>query len=171
MPGAAEHGVNCVYDAWNRLVRSATQRGTILAEYQYDGTGRRIVEFTNFTVIGTSYPATVTYFYFSGQNAIETRSATFTPGNRSQPRVVGAQYQYVFSPLGVKTPLLRDTYVDGSDFFRRPPLLPDRRQHERDGGRGIQSGARAASGRCRSVTSYDPYGAVTMYDGPASRRH
>ena len=46
------------------------------------------MEFTDFTVIdGTSYPQAVTYYFFSGQNAIETRTATFTAGTLPQPRV------------------------------------------------------------------------------------
>jgi YD repeat-containing protein len=75
-PSDASTALNCTYDAWNRLVQ-VSSGGTILAQYQYDGTGRRIVEFTNFD--SNDNPGTVTYYYFSGQNAIQTRSATFTP--------------------------------------------------------------------------------------------
>ena len=35
-------GLNCIYDAWNRLVQ-VSQGMTVLAQYEYDGLNRRIV--------------------------------------------------------------------------------------------------------------------------------
>src|SRR5271165_4624102 len=71
-PGATSTALNCVYDAWDRLVQVGSG-GAIMARYQYDGTGRQIEEFTNFVVMGgVSYPQAVTYYFLSGQNAIET---------------------------------------------------------------------------------------------------
>jgi YD repeat-containing protein len=40
-PSDATTALNCTYDAWSRLVQ-VSSGGTILAQYQYDGTGRRI---------------------------------------------------------------------------------------------------------------------------------
>ena len=70
--GAESTALTCAYDAWNRLVQ-VSNASEDLARYDYDGTGRRIVEFTDFT--GTT-PGTVTYSYYSGQNAIETRTGS-----------------------------------------------------------------------------------------------
>ena len=47
-PTGASAALTCVYDAWNRLVEVSSFSGE-LASYPYDGTGRRIVEYTDFT--------------------------------------------------------------------------------------------------------------------------
>ena len=47
-PGSEGTGLTCVYDAWDRLYGSHEQHHH-LGEYQYDGIGRKIVEFTSFT--------------------------------------------------------------------------------------------------------------------------
>ena len=48
--------LTCTIDAWNRLVQVSDAGGGVLAQYQYDGTGRRIVEFTDFTVMHDRHP-------------------------------------------------------------------------------------------------------------------
>ena len=153
-PSDESAGLTCVYDAWNRLVQ-VSSGGTILAEYQYDGTGRRIVEFTNYT---GSTPETVTYSYFSGQNAIETRTGSAT----SSPTSLGVQYQYVFSPLGdSKTPILRDTYSSGS-------IVPDDRLYYLTDANTNVTAVVGLSGSTWQVQEryvYDAYGAVTVYSG------
>ena len=117
------------------------------------------MEFTNFT---GSVAGTVTYSYFSGQNAIETRTGSAT----SSPESLGVQYQYIFSPLGPKTPLLRDTYSGSS-------IVPnDRLYYLTDANTNVTAVVGYDTGTSTWVVAeryvYDPYGAVTMYDGPAS---
>ena len=74
---------------------------------------------------------------------------------------MAVQYQYVFSPLGVKTPLVRDTYVDGSISSN------DRLYYLTDANTNVTAvvgfDRGTSSGRCRNGTSYDPYGDVTVY--------
>ena len=118
--GVAPKTVFLGHDADSRvtsLTMYQDSQEVAVAAYSYDGDSRLTEEFTNFTVIdGTSYPGAVTYYYFSGQNAIETRSATFTPGSPAPcPESLPVQYQYVFSPLGGKTPILRDSTFDTND--------------------------------------------------------
>ena len=142
--------MTCVYDGWNRLVQ-VNSGGTILAEFQYDGTGRRIVQFTNFTEIDSvSYPQAVTYFYFSGQNAIETRVGGTAASD--------IQYQYIFSPLG-KDPLLRDTYVSGVISF------DDRLYYLTDANTNVTAvvGLSGSTWAVQERYVYAPYGAVTVY--------
>jgi RHS repeat-associated protein len=104
-PGNTNTGLTCVYDAWNRLVE-VLNGSTIVAQYGYDGTGRMVEELSNFDSNGN--PGTVTYSFYSGQNAIETRSANFSVGEQPTPASTAVQYQYVFSPVSGKTPILRD---------------------------------------------------------------
>ena len=99
-PGDATTALNLVYDAWNRLV-SATF-GTTTVAYQYDGEGRRTER-----IVGT----TVEHDYYSGQQVIQVY--TYTDGTFQ------GGYQYVWSPLYVDTPIVRDAY-DGSRRRRWP---------------------------------------------------
>ncbi|MGO9108654.1 MAG: RHS repeat-associated core domain-containing protein [Thermoguttaceae bacterium] len=159
-PGSASTALNCVYDAWDRLVQVGSG-GAVMARYQYDGTGRQIEEFTNFVVMsGVSYPQAVTYYFYSGQNAIETRAGSAT----SSPTSLGVQYQYVFSPLGEKTPLVRDTYVSGQ-------IVPnDRIYYLTDANTnvtavvGFNQSANGGAGEWQVAERYvyDPYGNVTV---------
>ena len=122
------------------------------------------MEFTDFT---GSAAGTVTYSYFSGQHAIQTRTATFTPGTTvPTPESLPIQYDYVFSAMGAKTPLVRDTYSGSS-------IVPnDRLYYLTDANTNVTAVVGYDTGTSTWVVAeryvYDPYGAVTMYDGPAS---
>jgi YD repeat-containing protein len=104
----------CTYDAWNRLVQvnQGSASGPIIAQYQYDGSGRLVEELSNFT--GTT-PGTVTYSFYDGENAIETRQGTVSGNSIPAASTLSPQYQYVFSPMSGKTPILRDSTFDGND--------------------------------------------------------
>ncbi len=147
------------YDAWNRLVK-VSNGSTILTQYQYDGSGRRVMEFTNFT---GSTPGAVTYYFFDGQNAIETRtgSAGASPGS------LGVQYQYVFSPLGGKVPVLRDGTFD----VNGDATTAGRLYYTSDANTNVTAVVGYDTGTSTWAVQehyvYDAYGAVTMYDGPA----
>ncbi len=157
-PGAESPGLTCVYDAWNRLVQ-VSNGSTILAQYQYDGAGRRIGEFTDFT---GSVAGTATYSYYSGQNAIETRTGPAT----SSPESLSVQYQYVFSAMGAKTPLLRDSTFDTYGN----PTEAGRLYYLTDANTNVTAvvGLSGSTWQVEERYAYDPYGAVTMYDGTIS---
>ena len=126
---------------------------TVLAEYQYDGVGREIVEYTSFT---GSTAGTVTYSYHSGQNAIETRTGSAS----SSPTSVGVQYQYVFSAMGVKTPLVRDTYSSGEI------VSGDRLYYLSDANTNVTAvvGLSDSTWVVSERYIYDPYGSATVYN-------
>jgi RHS repeat-associated protein len=103
--------LTCTFDAWNRLTEVQDSSGNIIAQYEYDGTGRLVEELSNFS---GSTPGTVTYSFYDGQNAIETRTGTVSGGVVPTATSLSPQYQYVFSPVSGKTPILRDsTFVGG----------------------------------------------------------
>jgi RHS repeat-associated protein len=158
-PGAPSTGLTCVDDAWDRLVE-VSDGSTVWAQYQYDGTGREVAALSSFTVIGgTSYPAAVTYSFYCGQNAIETRSATFTAGDAApSPQSLAPSYQYVFSALGAKTPLLRDTYVDGTISYN------DRLYYLTDANTNVTAvvGLSGSTWAVKERYVYNPYGTVTV---------
>ena len=93
-----QSGDTAVYDAWDHLVkvRSGSTTGE---QYEYDGTGRRIQIFSNFSG-GT--PGTTEDDYLSGQQVIETRENT------------AVKYQQIWSPRYIDSAILRDTYSGGS---------------------------------------------------------
>ena len=101
------NGDTGVYDAWGRLVE-ADSGSNIVEQFEYDGTGRRVEVLSEFSG-GT--PGVVTRYYFSGEQVVETR---VTGSKSSAPLAANVQYQYVWSPLYVNSPILRDTYSGGA---------------------------------------------------------
>jgi RHS repeat-associated protein len=143
------------YDAWDRLtaVRTGSATGPLMAHYEYDGTGRRVAE----TSYDSSGNATVTYYLFDGQNEIETRSAAFTGAQAPSPQSLTPTYQYVWSLLGDKTPLLRDSFsgpTEGRLYYTTDANgnVTAVVGQQTDGSWGVSE---------RYV--YSPYGAVTYY--------
>jgi RHS repeat-associated protein len=120
-PDDASAAFNCTYDAWNRLVKVTTGSGegeTTVAEYQYDGLGRRVT--------ATTYAAgvpTVTHFYLSQDDQVlEERAGTSTSASR----------QYVWGLRYVDDLVLRDDNsssgdlgVDNSGLGRRLYAIQD----------------------------------------------
>jgi len=83
-----ENGHTLVYDAWNRLV-SVSGSTTVLANYSYDGTGRRITE---------TEGGTTTDLYYSNQwQVLEERQGGTVAD------------QYVWGPFYVNQLVLRDS--------------------------------------------------------------
>jgi RHS repeat-associated protein len=169
---AAGAALDCKYDAWNRLVQ-VSDAGGIVAQYQYDGENRRVVELANFT--GTS-PGSITYYFFAGQNPIETRAGAAG----SSPQSLATQYQYVWSLRGAKTPLLRDSsFAYNSTTQQWTATTVGRIYYLTDPNDnvtavfGLSGGAWGAGVIERYV--YDPYGTVAYYTaawtGPQSVPH
>ena len=125
-----------VYDAWDRLDQVGNGSG-IVAQYSYDGAGRLVEELSGFVTVGsTPYPTAVAYDYYDGQNAIETRAATFTAGTTPT---------YAWRPrrsinTSIRCWARRRRFWPNSAFDGNVPqpagrsLLHNRRQLERDGG-------------------------------------
>jgi YD repeat-containing protein len=65
------------YDVWNRLVE-VDQGSTVLAQYRYDGEGRRIER-----IVGT----TAEHYFYAGSQVVETRCGSLGKG-----KVVGSLY-------------------------------------------------------------------------------
>ena len=145
-----QSGDTAIYDAWNRLVEVDNGSG-IVAQYQYDGTGRRTEELSNFT--GNS-PSSVTHYYLSGRQVVETR---VTASASAAPVAADVQYQYIWSPIYVDTPVLRDAYSGGS------LVGADRLYYTTDANHNVTA-VLNASGAVQERYSYTPYGAATIYD-------
>ena len=88
-PTSPMTGLTCKYDAWNRLVE-VDNGATVLAQYAYDGLGRKIEDFTYSGGTSTG----VTHYYYGAGEVIETR---VTGSATADPAGVAPQYQYVWS--------------------------------------------------------------------------
>jgi RHS repeat-associated protein len=126
--------------------------GNIIAQYQYDGTGRLVEELSDFS---GSTPGTVTYSFYDGQNAIETRTGTVSSGVVPTASSLSPQYQYVFSPMGGKTPILRDDFTTGTAY---PRLY-----YTSDANTNVTALVNA-SGQVVERYVYSAYGVVTFCD-------
>jgi RHS repeat-associated protein len=147
--------LTCTFDAWDRLTEVQDSSGNIIAQYQYDGAGRLVEELTNFT---GSVPGTVTYSFYDGQNAIETRQGTVSGNSIPAASTLSPQYQYVFSPLSGKTPILRDsTFVGGA------ATSAGRLYYTSDANTNV-TGLINASGQVIERYVYSAYGNVTFCD-------
>ncbi len=148
-----QSGDTAIYDAWNRLVEVDNGSG-IVAQYQYDGTGQRTEELSNFT--GAS-AGSVTHYYLSGQQVVETR---VTASASATPVAADVQYQYIWSPIYVDTPVLRDTYGSGS------LVSGDRLYYTTDANHNVTALVGKVSGTWQVVErySYTAYGVSTVYD-------
>ncbi len=140
-PGNETLGVNCVYDAWNRLV-SATAGG-VTATYSYDGDGR-MVERTQ----GTA----TTHYYYAGQQVVETRAGLSSVA----PQALPPQYQYVWSPIYVDAPVLRDSYNSSGAM-----ISTGRIYYLTDANHSVSAVA-GTSGSVIERYVYDAYGKVTV---------
>jgi RHS repeat-associated protein len=98
-----------------------------------------------------------THFFFSDQDAIETRSGTASSSAES----LDPEYQYIFSARGQKIPLLRDTYLDDE------LSSADRIYYLTDANTNVTAVVAQQSGGSWAVTEryvYDAYGSATIYN-------
>jgi RHS repeat-associated protein len=147
--------LTCTFDAWNRLTEVQDSSGNIIAQYQYDGTGRLVEELSDFS---GSLPGTVTYSFYDGQNAIETRTGTVSGNSIPAASTLSPQYQYVFSPMGGKTPILRDSTFDSETGA---PTSAGRLYYTSDANTNV-TGLVDASGQVVERYVYSAYGNVTF---------
>ena len=98
----------CIYDAWNRLVRVRDGKKTV-AEYQYDGRNFRVVKKTYTTGVFSE----VRHFYYTNDWQVleERASDTLT----SDPRTLAPVSQFVWGQRYIDDLILRDrdTNADG----------------------------------------------------------
>ena len=80
-------------------------------------------------------------------------------GRHRRPTSLGVQYQYVFSAMGVKTPLVRDTYSSGDI------VSGDRLYYLTDANTNVTAvvGLSDSTWVVSERYVYDPYGTVTVY--------
>ena len=93
------------YDGWNRLIE-VTDGTDPLAEFAYDGTGRRIVQWTDFV---DDEPQAATHYFHDDQQVIETRQGS----PATAPESLDEQYQNIWSPRYIDSLILRDEYSSG----------------------------------------------------------
>jgi RHS repeat-associated protein len=149
-PSSPQTGLTCTYDAWNRMVQVASGT-TIVGVYQYDGTNRRTEKLTNFNTSGV--PQNVVYYFYSGQQVVETRAGAPTASPSSLP----PQYQYLWSPRYIDAPIQRDSF-DGSGQIQpasRVFYLADANYNV--------TALVNTSGQVLERYAYDPYGAAAIY--------
>ena len=144
------------YDAWNRLV-AVVDGETVIGEYHYDGSGRRIRRDYDSGAPGSSTGVDiyVHYFYNDNWQVLESRE---TDNNTGQPESIEPQYQFAWNPRYVDSPILRDenTDHDGICDDERIYYLADANFNVTaladDGGDVVE----------RYI--YDAYGGVAIYD-------
>jgi YD repeat-containing protein len=149
--------MTCTFDAWNRLTEVRDSSGNIIAKYQYDGSGRLVEELSDFS---GSTPGTVTYSFYDGQNATETRTGTVSSGVVPTASSLSPQYQYVFSPMGGKTPILRDSTFDSETGA---PTSAGRLYYTADANTNVTALVNAG-GQVVERYYYSAYGQVTFCD-------
>jgi RHS repeat-associated protein len=129
-----QNGNTLVYDAWGRLVQVKNSSNAVIASYNYDALGRRIVE----TESGTT-----TDLYYSSQWQV------------LEERVGGAATaQNVWSPVYVDVLVERDRSVNGG-------TLNERLWVQQDADYNVTALVNG-SGQVVERYLYDPYGQVTV---------
>ena len=148
-PNNQTTGLTCVYDAWNRLVSASDGTNTIT--YQYDGTGRlteRIVS------VGGTIQTTQLYSY-SGRQVVQVY--TYNGAYDGTSDTFQGGQQYIYSPLYVDTPIVRDSYDSGGNYVSSARLF-----YTTDANHNVTA-VTDSTGTVQERYSYDAYGNVTVY--------
>jgi RHS repeat-associated protein len=98
------------YDAWNRLVSVREPDGTLVARYEYDGLGRRIVAQAGTASVPVAATAPVRDLYYSqGWQVLEERVRTSTGAIPAT-----ADTRFIWSPVYVDALVARDRNADNN---------------------------------------------------------
>jgi RHS repeat-associated protein len=98
------------YDAWNRLVSVREPDGTLVARYEYDGLGRRIVAQAGTASVPVAATAPVRDLYYSqGWQVLEERVRTSTGAIPAT-----ADTRFIWSPVYVDAMIARDRNADNN---------------------------------------------------------
>ena len=144
----------------------AVRRKSLSIHTRYDGLNRLIEEYS---VSGSA--KTQTDYYYAGDQLLETRVARPSTwageGKAVDPGTAAVQYQYVWSPAYVDTPVLRDKYsagqMVGTSGGASSPSAAGRIYYLTDANANVTAVADPA-GNVLERYSYDAYGDVTVYD-------
>ena len=158
LDGSGEH-FYLKYDAWNRLVKVYDDGGTpLIAEYQYDGTGRRIVKGVDDGTDGSL--DTFTHYFHNGANqVIETRKGEDVSGAAPAAESLEPKYQNIWSERYVDSMILRDEYDSQGDIITTARIY-----YLSDANFNVTALVNAASGNVVERYLYTPYGTVTVLD-------
>ncbi len=113
-PSGGGQGEGCVFDAWNRLVKVTTGSGeteTTVAEYGYDGLGRRVIKKTYDSAGDLSE---VRHFFLSDQDQVLQEDIEASP--IPNPQSLIPVCQYVWGLRYVDDLVLRDDNSTGGDL-------------------------------------------------------
>jgi len=103
-PAAETAKQQYTYDAWNRLVEVKDNSNALVAQYEYDGLGRRIAKYLPARVAS----ANSVHFYYHGQQVVEERQGLFNAANPPVETIEGnANAQYVYHPYYIDAPAVR----------------------------------------------------------------
>ncbi len=107
-PSDLANSISAKYDAWNRLVE--VKDGThVVAEFEYDGTGRRVLKIYDSQSPGSPDGVDACEHYLhSGQQVIETRQDDLEGGEAPVADSIEPTYQNVWSPRYIDSLILRD---------------------------------------------------------------
>ncbi len=151
-PDAPADAFEVKYDAWNRLVE-VSDGGILIAKYEYDGTGRRIVKQAD-----TEAPAGIDHYehyYYNGVQMIEMRD---TDNPSAVPKSLAPDSRYIWSPRYIDALILRDRDTNGDgDFDQRLYYLSDANMN-------VTALFDSATRTVVERYVYDPYGKVTVYN-------
>ena len=150
-PNSSQGTLYCTYDAWDRLVevQAGSSSGPVIAQFSYDGTDRRVSQ-TDFTPSGGP---TTTYYFYSGQQVVETRQGA----QGSDPSTLAPTNQYVWSLRYIDAPILRDSFSGGE-------VVPASRIYYLGDANYNVTALVDSSGTVIERYAYQPYGPVTVYD-------
>jgi RHS repeat-associated protein len=150
-----QSGKTARYDAWRRLV-GADSGQTIFERYEYDGTGRRIQIFRDYS---ETTPGTVVDDYHAGQQVVETREAVRSEGVLGPSDV---KYQNLWSPRYIDAPILRDTYSGTGEYSQIQPA--ERVFYLADANYNVTGLVKYVDSTWQVVEryTYTPYGVVTF---------
>ena len=138
---------------------------TTVAEYRYDGLGRRI---RKYVPDGANW--TVTEYYYSvARQVVEVRrdgGKTRSGTPLSEPTLATTlREQYIWSPRYVNAPILRDRdNAAGGDLGKTGSGLDERLYYLTDANMNVTTLADTGGDAVERYT-FDPYGKVTIYDG------
>ncbi len=151
-PSSLANGLTCKYDAWNRLVE-VKDGDDVVGKYEYDGLGRRIKKHVDSQSPGA--PDGIDkykHYFYDGIQVVETRDTTT---ESDQPENLSVVYQYIWSARYIDAPILREDVFSVGD---------DRHYYLTDANFNVTCLV-DASGDAEERYLYDPYGAVTVYEG------
>jgi len=151
-PGDETTRVHYVYDAWNRLVKvyddDSGDPGNLIAEYEYDGTNRRIEKI----VASTSHA----HYYFNHDwQLLEERFVD------EEDELLAAN-QYVWSARYIDAPVVR--FHDGNGDGDLLDVEDNIRYYTGDANYNVTATIDAATGEVVDRYVYTAYGRATVYD-------